>query len=74
LVLTAQKTWVGYAPGEKPYPPLRPAVLGCNGVPLSVPNELPQESLKVMNYWYAHDYETLNDLRLLLRRYKQLGM
>jgi GT2 family glycosyltransferase len=74
LVLTAQKTWVGYAPGEKPYPPLRPAVLGCNGVPLSVPNELPQESLKVMNYWYAHDYETLNDLRLLLHRYKQLGM
>ncbi|HVT84847.1 MAG TPA: glycosyltransferase [Chitinophagaceae bacterium] len=73
-VLFGKKTWVGYAQGEKPFPPLRPGVLACNGAPLSEHNELPEESLKKMNYWYAHDYEAINDLRLLWRRYKQLGM
>jgi GT2 family glycosyltransferase len=73
-VLFGKKTWVGYASGEKPFPTLRPGVLACNGVPVSAHNELPEESLKKMNYWYAHDYETVNDLRLLWRRYKQLGM
>ena len=73
-VLFGKKTWVGYASGEKPIPTLRPGVLACNGVPVSAHNEFPEESLKKMNYWYAHDYETVNDLRLLWRRYKQLGM
>lgn len=73
-VLFGKKTWVGYASGEKPIPTLRPGVLACNGVPVSAHNELPEESLKKMNYWYAHDYETVIDLRLLWRRYKQLGV
>ncbi|OQY96818.1 MAG: hypothetical protein B6D37_00720 [Sphingobacteriales bacterium UTBCD1] len=73
FVLLGKKTWIGYIPGEKPFPKLRPCVLGCNGVPHSVSNELPGESLKVMNYWYARDYEVMNDLRLIWRRYKQLG-
>ncbi len=72
LVLFAKKTWVGYTIGEKPFPPLRKGVLDCNGVPLSTPNELPEDSLKMMNYWYAHDHEAINDLRLLWRSYKQL--
>lgn len=73
-VLSAQKTWIGYAPGEKPHPSLRPGVLDCNGVPVSVHHDLPEESLKTINYWYAHDYRENNDLWLLWRRYKQLGM
>lgn len=73
-VLIAQKTWVGYAPGTRPFPTLRLGVLDCNGTPLSSQNLLPEESLKTMNYWYAHDYQAVNDLRLLWRRYKQLGM
>lgn len=73
-VLIAKKTWIGYAIGAKPFPPLRPGILDCNGIPLSSNNKLPEESLKKMNYWYAHDYQGLNDLRLLWRKYKQLGM
>lgn len=73
-VLIAKKTWIGYATGAKPFPPLRPGILDCNGIPLSSNNKLPEESLKKMNYWYAHDYQGLNDLRLLWRKYKQLGM
>lgn len=74
LVLFGKKTWIGYAPGPKPSPSLRPGIISCNGAPLSEQNELPDESLRVINYWYAHDYETIKDLKLIWRRYKQLGM
>lgn len=72
-VLSGKKTWVGYARGEKPFPILKPGVLACNGEPLSSAGELPEESFKAMNYWYAHDYEVMKDIRLLWKRYKQLG-
>jgi O-antigen biosynthesis protein len=72
-VLFAQKTWVGYAMEEKNLPELRPAVLACNGVPASVRQSLPAESLHLMNFWYARDYEPMNDLKLLWRSYRRLG-
>lgn len=73
-VLLSQKTWVGYAEGIKPFPSLRKGVLACNGIPPSEHNELPEESVKAINYWYAHDYQPVNDLRLIWRGYKLLGM
>ncbi len=72
-VLFAQKTWIGYATDEKQLPKLRKAVLGSNGLPLSMKQQLPKESLQMMDYWYARDYETLNDLKVILKMYRRLG-
>lgn len=72
-VLFAQKTWIGYATGEKKLPHLRPAVIASNGVVASVNQPLPPESLQMLDYWYARDYEPSADLRLLWKMYRKLG-
>ena len=72
-VLFAKKTWVGYALSEKNLPKLRKAVIACNGVNISAKQQLPAESLQIMDYWYARDYEPANDLKLLWRMYRSLG-
>ncbi|HEX7844965.1 MAG TPA: glycosyltransferase [Chitinophagaceae bacterium] len=72
-ILFAQKTWIGYALPEKHLPALRKAVIACNGVPVSAEQSLPNESLHMMDHWYARDYEPVNDLRLMWRIYRRLG-
>lgn len=72
-VLFARMTWVGYATNEKKLPPLRKAVLACNGIPATIPQQLPAESLQMIDYWYARDYEPGNDLRLVAKMYRRLG-
>ncbi len=73
VVLFAKKTWVGYCVDEKNLPKLRPAVIACNGVAASVHQSLPAESLRLMDYWYARDYEPVSDLKLIWRVYRKLG-
>ena len=73
LVLLAKKTWIGYAAGEKQLPVLHKAVIACNGVPVSVSQQLPKESLQMMDYWYARDYEPATDIKLLWKNYRKLG-
>ncbi|HUR65883.1 MAG TPA: glycosyltransferase [Chitinophagaceae bacterium] len=72
-VLTASKTWIGYSMPEKNIPPLRVPVIACNGIPLSQPQQLPAESLQMMDYWYARDYDPVNDIKLIWRVYHRLG-
>ncbi|MCY7310779.1 MAG: glycosyltransferase [Chitinophagaceae bacterium] len=72
-VLFAQKTWIGYAIKEKNLPPLHPAVIACNGIPVSIKQQLPTESLQMMDYWYARDYELSGDLKLIWKVYRRLG-
>jgi O-antigen biosynthesis protein len=72
LVLIAKRTWVGYATGKN-LPPLRQPVLACNGIPASARQELPIESLEIVDYWYARDYEAMNDLKLIWSSYRRLG-
>jgi hypothetical protein len=72
-VLFGKKTWIGYAIPEKGLPLLKPGVLACNGVPLSDKQNLPTENLHMMDYWYARDYELVQDLKLLWRKYRRLG-
>ncbi len=43
----------------------------CNGTYLSLQQLFPQESLKMMDQWYARDYEPLNDLRLVFKIYNR---
>ncbi len=72
-VLLARKTWVGYALPSSNLPHLRPAVIASNGMPIAAPSALPAESLQMMDYWYARDYEPVADLRLIGQRYRHLG-
>lgn len=72
-VLAARKTWVGYIKDGQQLPPLRKAVMTCNGFSATQPQQLPDDSLYKLDYWYARDYEPLYDLRLLWRRYRHLG-
>jgi GT2 family glycosyltransferase len=72
-VLAGQRTWVGYATTGKNLPPLRAGIMDCNGRPVSEGNQLPAESLHLLDYWYAKDYEPLNDVKLFFRMYRYLG-
>lgn len=72
-VLFARKTWIGYAIQEKNLPSLSTAVIACNGIPLAAQQVLPKESLQMMDYWYARDYEPTRDLKLIWRSYRRLG-
>ena len=72
-VLFARKTWIGYAVPEKSLPSLYDAVISCNGMPADKKQVLPKESLQMMDYWYARDYEPINDLKLIKRMYRSLG-
>ena len=72
-VLMGQRTWVGYATIGKNLPPLRAGIMDCNGRPVSAGNQLPAESLQLLDYWYAKDYEPMNDVKLFFRMYRHLG-
>lgn len=72
-VLIAQKTWIGYAAAEKNLPCLRKPVIGNNGVPVSAGQSFSKESLQMMDYWYARDYEPAADFKLLWKAYRKLG-
>lgn len=72
-VLTARKTWIGYMSRATALPPLRPGVLATNGMPLAATSALPAESRSLVDYWYARDYEPVQDLKLLAENYRRLG-
>jgi hypothetical protein len=72
-VLFGRKTWIGYSASEKNLPSLRKAVIACNGIPVSIKQELPKESLLMLDYWYARDYEPATDLKLVWKIYRRLG-
>jgi hypothetical protein len=72
-VLLAKKTWIGYAAPGKNLPRLYEGVIACNGIPRSAQQQLPTESLQMMDYWYARDYEPSGDLKMIWRVYRRLG-
>jgi hypothetical protein len=72
-VLLGRYTWIGYTITAESLPPLRKAILGANGVPVSAKQELPAESLQMVDRWYAMDYEPLQDLKLIFNAYSRLG-
>jgi hypothetical protein len=72
-VLVGLRTWIGYTVDGEPLPRLRKAIIGCNGVPPNSSQQLSAESLQIVDYWYARDYEPVQDLRLLWKNYRKLG-
>jgi hypothetical protein len=73
LVLWGKKTWVGYAQPGKRLPPLRKGVLATNGIPVNMKQQLPPESLQLVDDWYARDYEPLADWNIIHKAYRNLG-
>lgn len=69
-VASGRKTWVGYIVASPALPRLRKGILGSNG--LINNGQLPKESLKMIDHWYAHDYEPLQDLKAIFAGYKYL--
>ncbi len=72
-VLFAQKTWVGYSSKADTLPQIKNGVLTSTGLPAKL-NLLPGESLKASDIWYAKEYSTWLDLKLVWRGYKYLGI
>lgn len=72
-ILAAKKTWVGYAISESRLPALRKAILAPNGIPIRSVQQLPSESLQMVDYWYARDYRPISDLKLAWKMYRKLG-
>lgn len=70
-VLFKQKTWVGYASDGQGLPPLLPAVLSSTSLPGAL-NELPEESLRHTDEWYASSYSAMLDIKKLQRGYQYL--
>jgi GT2 family glycosyltransferase len=73
IVLFGRSTWIGYAIGDKQLPLLRTAIISSNGLPVAGKQQLPEESLRMMDYWYARDYDPYSDVKLLLKAYRRLG-
>ena len=72
IVCTKDLGWVCHY-GEKNLPALRKAVIACNGIPLTIRQELPEQSLQMVDYWYARDYEPFQDIKIIWKSYRRLG-
>jgi len=72
-VLFAKRTWVGYSVNGKPLPALRMAIIGCDGTPVQSVHSLPAESLRMIDDWYAREYEVAEDVKLIWKNYRDLG-
>ncbi len=73
-VLIGKKTWVGYNAGTNSLPKLRHGILTSNGLPSGRQQTLPLQSLQMMDYWYARDYEVGRDIKLIRNGYRELGV
>ena len=72
-VFSGKKTWIGYCSSPTGLPIIPIGVIGCNGIPRIGFQGTGIESLEIIDYWYAKDYEWLNDTRLMLKAYRKLG-
>jgi GT2 family glycosyltransferase len=71
-VITGELTWVGYSQSQRQLPALREGILGPGGRKLPA-TDISPESLRQADYWYAHAYEPIQDLRIIFKNYRYLG-
>jgi O-antigen biosynthesis protein len=71
-VLIGKRTWVGYIVPSASLPKLRKGVLGPNGLVNNGQETLPKDSLKMVDRWYAKEYEPLQDVKTIFAAYKYL--
>jgi GT2 family glycosyltransferase len=71
-VIAGNYTWVGYSKPTPSLPRLRQSVLAPNGKKQS-PAAHAVENRQLLDYWYARNYEPLQDIKTILRHYPDLG-
>jgi len=71
-VLFGKKTWVGYSNAQPSLPAIRKSVLAPNGKKEPA-TSLSNDSLYLLNYWYARNYEPSLDIKTIFSHYKDLG-
>ena len=71
-VLCGRGTWVGYSKKASLLPPIRAGVLAPNG-PKQTPGTGVVENRQLLDYWYARNYEPLQDLKTIFHHYSRLG-
>jgi hypothetical protein len=71
-ILGGKKTWVGYELYSSQLQKLRKGVLGTTGNKKEKA-QLGTESLHQVDYWYAHNYEAFQDLKIIFGNYRYLG-
>lgn len=73
LVIAGSKTWIGYISKDPHLPVLKDGIIAPNGQTKESRSSLPEESIKLIDHWYARDYEPLQDLSIILKNYRYLG-
>jgi hypothetical protein len=73
LVLIGKKTWIGYATAAPHLPQLRPAVLTPEGLPVHDVLKKLDEHHALVDYWYARNYEPLQDLKRPVKKLPPIG-
>ncbi|ANE51805.1 glycosyltransferase family 2 protein [Flavisolibacter tropicus] len=73
LVLFGRRTWVGYGTCAMGLPPLRKNILLPNGWPKNKANAMREESMALIDHYYASDYDAMQDLALIMKNYQHLG-
>lgn len=71
-VLAGRRTWVGYSKPSSSLPGLRPGILAPNGKKQPV-GEPATENRQLLDYWYARNYDPLQDVKTIFRHYPDLG-
>lgn len=71
-VILGKGTWVGYSKPSPALPQLRPGILAPNGKKLP-PRAPAIENRQLLDYWYARNYEPLQDVKTIFRYYADLG-
>ncbi|MFN2458435.1 MAG: glycosyltransferase family 2 protein [Chitinophagaceae bacterium] len=71
-VLVGNKTLVGYTVNGKDLPHLRNAVLSVKGRAVKEKSSVEHHSLKTMDYWYARDYDPMQDVKIIMKNYRYL--
>lgn len=71
LVLTGNRTWIGYFTNTPGLPYLRKSIIAGNGMPVSIQG-LQGVNVEQIDRLYARDYSVYNDITLILKNYRQL--
>lgn len=70
-VLSAKRTWVGYAEISDNLPKIKSGIITSTALPSAL-NDLPVESLQKSDTWYASGYTVMTDLKKITRGFRYL--
>jgi GT2 family glycosyltransferase len=71
-VILGRRTWVGYTKQQASLPRLKKSVLAPNGNK-ELSASLSADSLYLLHYWYARNYEPRQDVKTIFSHYRYLG-